>query len=276
LTLAYLKSWLRTLLYTGYFLLTGTLRLIFLSYVEYRYVNIPNWFSTEYLLISYGLEGLTIFIFPLLTNELFNITNRRRINYVFGILSLGGLFCILAPFLMGTLNDGTLIETLTGYKIYRIIFIGAYIYSFLIVVFKRKSVNEAREKIFYIYAAVILLILAFQTMVPVINTFPWNLFIYAGGYFYLNVLLLKNIVNRFFSFFKPPLKETLDELVTGREKEILLLMVQGITNKDIGVKLCISEFTVKTHIQNIYKKLAVNNRVQLMNSLKNYLDLEEK
>ena len=100
--------------------------------------------------------------------------------------------------------------------------------------------------------------------------------IFASGYFYLNVLLLKNLVNRFFSNFKPPLKENIDELVTGREKEILLLMAQGLTNKDIGAKLCISELTVKTHVQNIYKKFAVNTRVQLINSLKNYLDLSEK
>lgn len=275
LILAYLKSWWRALLYIGYFLLIGTLQLIFLTYVEYRYVNSAIWFSNYYAGINYGLESLNIIVFPLLTYELLNMPHRRQINYVFGVLFLSGLGCIFAPFFLGALNDGTLIETLISYKIYRIIFLGAYVYSFLIFALRIRNVNDAKERKFYTYAAVILLVLASQTVVPLIKTFPGNLFIFATGHFYLNVLLIKYLVNKFFKFTKPPLKETLNGLVTGREKEILLLMAQGLANKDIGAKLCISELTVKSHIQNIYQKLGVNNRIQLLNSLKKYLDLNE-
>jgi DNA-binding NarL/FixJ family response regulator len=53
--------------------------------------------------------------------------------------------------------------------------------------------------------------------------------------------------------------ETLDSL-TKREKEILRLVAEGLTNEEIGKKIFISEKTVKTHLTNIFDKLKVNNR----------------
>ncbi len=48
--------------------------------------------------------------------------------------------------------------------------------------------------------------------------------------------------------------------LTGREKEILAHLVDGLTKKQISDKLCISFQTVNTHIKNIYEKLHVNTR----------------
>jgi DNA-binding NarL/FixJ family response regulator len=50
--------------------------------------------------------------------------------------------------------------------------------------------------------------------------------------------------------------------LSGREKEILRAMVMGLKNKEIADKLFISEMTVKSHINRIYKKFAVNNRAK--------------
>ena len=47
-----------------------------------------------------------------------------------------------------------------------------------------------------------------------------------------------------------------------REKEILQTMVLGIMNRDIAERLYISEKTVKTHINRIFKKLNVDSRVK--------------
>jgi len=47
-----------------------------------------------------------------------------------------------------------------------------------------------------------------------------------------------------------------------REVEVLRLIGSGLTNIDIGKKLFISENTVKNHVQSIFKKLNVANRVQ--------------
>jgi two-component system, NarL family, nitrate/nitrite response regulator NarL len=51
--------------------------------------------------------------------------------------------------------------------------------------------------------------------------------------------------------------------LTKREKEILLLISEGISNKQIADQLFISENTVKNHIKNLLEKLELENRVQL-------------
>jgi len=50
--------------------------------------------------------------------------------------------------------------------------------------------------------------------------------------------------------------------LTARELDVLRLIVKGNSNKEIADKLSISEATVKTHVNNILSKLAVNDRTQ--------------
>jgi two-component system nitrate/nitrite response regulator NarL len=52
-------------------------------------------------------------------------------------------------------------------------------------------------------------------------------------------------------------------LVSGREKEVVQLVVQGFRNREIGEKLFISEQTVKNHLHNIFDKLGVSDRLEL-------------
>ena len=55
--------------------------------------------------------------------------------------------------------------------------------------------------------------------------------------------------------------EVMDEL-TPRETNILQLVAEGKSNKDIASELVISENTVKIHIRNILEKLHLQNRIQ--------------
>jgi DNA-binding NarL/FixJ family response regulator len=50
--------------------------------------------------------------------------------------------------------------------------------------------------------------------------------------------------------------------MTPREREVLQLVVQGATNKEIASQLFIAENTVKNHLRNILAKLHLENRVQ--------------
>ena len=59
-----------------------------------------------------------------------------------------------------------------------------------------------------------------------------------------------------------PASKDLIEPLSERELEVLLLLNEGLANKEIAAQLMISITTVKTHIQNIYAKLGVNNRTQ--------------
>ncbi|MDT9719281.1 response regulator transcription factor [Paenibacillus sp. ClWae2A] len=51
--------------------------------------------------------------------------------------------------------------------------------------------------------------------------------------------------------------------LTEREKEVLLLIAEGKTNKDIGEELHISIKTVKTHVSNLLMKCEMDDRTQL-------------
>lgn len=59
--------------------------------------------------------------------------------------------------------------------------------------------------------------------------------------------------------------------LTPREKEILLLVSKGLTNKQIAEQLFISENTVKNHIKNLFEKLNLENRVQLASYALKYI-----
>jgi two-component system, NarL family, response regulator LiaR len=50
--------------------------------------------------------------------------------------------------------------------------------------------------------------------------------------------------------------------MTGREKEILALMVEGMSNNEIAERLIVSQSTVKFHVSNILSKLGVTGRTE--------------
>jgi len=63
-------------------------------------------------------------------------------------------------------------------------------------------------------------------------------------------------------------ENTRDSVVGGslsnKEREVVINVSQGLTNKEIASELFISEQTVKTHINNIFKKMNVTRRTQLV------------
>ncbi|ACL21284.1 LuxR family transcriptional regulator [Desulfitobacterium sp. LBE] len=59
-------------------------------------------------------------------------------------------------------------------------------------------------------------------------------------------------------------KNTGRKNLTYREKEISKLRIQGYTRKEIADILNISHFTVKKHLENIYKKLGIASVVELI------------
>lgn len=67
------------------------------------------------------------------------------------------------------------------------------------------------------------------------------------------------------SFVKLDSENALIESLSEREKGVLDKLSQGLIGKEVADQLHISEGTVRKHIQNIYKKLQVNTRVEAIN-----------
>ena len=71
---------------------------------------------------------------------------------------------------------------------------------------------------------------------------------------------IAGIINRTFVNAKLTPKD--DFNLTSREKEVLVLLTQGLSNTEIAEKLIISSHTAKAHVCNILTKLSVTDRVQ--------------
>ena len=74
--------------------------------------------------------------------------------------------------------------------------------------------------------------------------------------------LFSQIVEHAINGFKP---SAIEESVrmTKREKQVIELIADGSSNKEIAQKLHLSTYTVKSHVHNILEKLALNTRVQI-------------
>ncbi len=52
--------------------------------------------------------------------------------------------------------------------------------------------------------------------------------------------------------------------LSRRETEVVVLVLQGLTNRQVADKLCVAEKTVKFHLTNIYKRMKISRRSQIV------------
>ena len=70
------------------------------------------------------------------------------------------------------------------------------------------------------------------------------------------------VAKRLMQSLRSPKPQEMVEPLTDREREVLILVAQGRTNKEIGRHLNISERTARTHVSNILGKLGLASRTQ--------------
>jgi len=93
------------------------------------------------------------------------------------------------------------------------------------------------------------------------------------------VLVLKSFLSK---NYKPLLPDTFggpaakdfcqQHQLSNREAEILGLLLRGRSNKEMEKDLFISPHTIRNHVHNIYQKLDVSSRLQLMHLVRSWLD----
>jgi DNA-binding NarL/FixJ family response regulator len=74
--------------------------------------------------------------------------------------------------------------------------------------------------------------------------------------------LFSQIVEHAINGFKPSIIDN-SVRMTKRERQVIELVADGSTNKEIAQKLHLSTYTVKSHVHNILEKLSLNTRVQI-------------
>ncbi|HWK06882.1 MAG TPA: response regulator transcription factor [Puia sp.] len=84
----------------------------------------------------------------------------------------------------------------------------------------------------------------------------------------MSPVIAKKVITYFSGLPVSPDKTNLQQL-TAREKEVSLLLIEGNTYKQVAYHLHISTDTVRQHIKNIYRKLQINSRVQLIREFRN-------
>ena len=72
------------------------------------------------------------------------------------------------------------------------------------------------------------------------------------------------IARKVVEYFNPKNTDGLEEKLTPREAQIATAIEEGLTNKEVAIRLDISLETVKYHIKHIYEKLQVNSRHALI------------
>lgn len=64
-----------------------------------------------------------------------------------------------------------------------------------------------------------------------------------------------------------------ERALSSREREVLALIVMGLTNADIARRLHVAETTVKTHVRRIFSKLGVHSRGEVLDVVRDPLSL---
>lgn len=95
-----------------------------------------------------------------------------------------------------------------------------------------------------------------ETLIAAIHTV-------ARGDALLDPAVTRSVVERFGRAPGPdPLTAARLDALSQREHEVLLLLIDGCSNKEIGARLFVSEATVKTHVMAILRKLELRDRIQ--------------
>lgn len=145
---------------------------------------------------------------------------------------------------------------------------------------RKKSSLPPLQQSFYTRITRIILIIKSLSLVCLslfyLSLLPVNVSFYTVFFLYnlLPIISIGRITNTLFADRlnrSQPIPESELEIrctaygISRREQEIIALVLEGCSNRDIEDRLFISLATVKDHIYKIYKKTGVKNRVQLVN-----------
>lgn len=255
----------------------------------YLGVNISNEISPGMyglIFLSFPFSILMQAALPLAVNEVTRPPGKRWIDMTIILFSLAEVVPYCTPLMISYSRESRSILFGPLYPLTGILQIVLIVYSIGMAILRRSSISEPRVRRYVLVLMVIIALflpaIAYDQFyflgIESINTVPVALIL--SPLFYIVLSLASLFFGIQALMMKPgdraqqiPAGEILRELaesagLSEREVTIIPLMVRGLGNKQIALELNISAKTVGNHIYNMYRKLDISSRYELLALLK--------
>ena len=277
----------------AYFIFLLLLFLYVINHSMYFYFNSITYMLTKNLIYFFNfnyvfLNSVLAFLIPLIIILLINKKQQlvlRQILFNFSIIILTG---IILTILVVSLKISTpLIEKL----IYAsgLLLIISIIYTIIYAILKIPKTASFLKKV--IYTSIILFFIFFPLFLIDLHWFFFQdktkiipkVFNFLGLFWLIwsitSIYYGFQFLNRYSDLtgnFTIPEEFLKKYDISEREKEIIKLVLEGYTNKEISDRLFLSTGTVKNYIYNIFQKLNISNRIQIIRKVNEFNISKEK
>ncbi|HYE83752.1 MAG TPA: LuxR C-terminal-related transcriptional regulator [Clostridia bacterium] len=281
--LLFMKYRIKEIRYYSVFILTTTFTVTFTTLYNYISYNMD---MERYL--SLQIAAFIIFeILILLINYAFSL-------FAFGIINKS--FTFINKLLIGIPCLSILISLLMLFFVragrYISILQSIYIYSFMIILFSlfltfifcsiqiamnlKNIANKDLKKALKVLALLLIAYIPVQSLIVALNK-QWIVIMLSRNLLYLSINIISIVfAARYFFAGTPSIMEHIEVsecfvnkyAITNREKEVIELLLSGLSIKEISARLDRSFKTINNHIYNIYKKTNVSSKMELLNLVK--------
>lgn len=257
-----------------------TLILVVMVLKKYLFLNVEDYSARAWYLLSGIDQALNIAVIVATIHfftGIYQVRYQRAITIFFLVVMLVSLVLILSP--IGAVLDANArtIRFGIGFKIASLLYFAAFTFMMALGYGLLRRAWHTERRNFLIG----LLIFATVGYVETTLNLPQSLrtmeatLSSENGFLYSSIPYALYGVFLIFYFLRYPVLAPLemDDLsetflsrygITDREREIILKVIQGKSNADIAGELFISLGTVKTHLHNIYRKIEVDSRYDLL------------
>lgn len=237
-------------------------------------------FYNEFYILNDKLEiifdillGISLIFFSyfwiILLNEIIGIRFRSALNLTFlGVCIFLSIYLILLSIFINE-DEAFDIPFMVFIFCFLIYYLFYFIYNIIILFGKVKNITNIRIKIYILSLIILMLIYIISNFLDMYDSsFSPIILIY----FLYNIITCFFFYKHYLENYEPVVKKvipsSIDDIaieysLTDREKEILIYIYKGYSNREIAELLKISPNTVKKHNYRIYKKTGVTNRVEL-------------
>lgn len=256
--------------------------LIFTYLCVLGYINLNVAGINFYVLLSIVLVGLLsssllVYALPRFIHSLVihNLSQKRYLYFAFAALCV---FVLTLSSFRVNFAEGH-IEQVRNVWLYiaMSLFYASVVYVIVLKGVSLKRLEGEREKV--VRTTMIMDIVFFPGIISDLYLFKqFQIFVFTPVLYWVICIVFTKYIAKMYLLDRAAISSAFDEVevqtiletagLSTREKDIVMLILKGLGNKEIAETLFISLNTVKTHNRNIFRKMDVRSRFQLMMKLR--------